>query len=115
VGRRSGLSNILITAARERLTRAATLAGWGVLYCIVGMLCWPGALIAAAVVGVGWRRAREATEVYALLVEAAVHLHTADLVRSVGLVHSGPLDKRAVFDLTCLLQGQGHLIPSPPI
>lgn len=100
-----------ITAAREKLTRAATLAGWGVLYCIVGMLCWPGALIAAAVVGVGWRRAREATDVYALLVEAAVRLHTADLARSVGLVHSGPLDKRAGFELTCLLQGQGHLIP----
>jgi len=31
-----------ITAARESLTRAATLAGWGLLYLVVGALWWPG-------------------------------------------------------------------------
>lgn len=47
-----------ITAARESLGRATTLAGWGLFYLAVGALWWPG-----------------------LLIEAAARLHTADLAR----------------------------------
>lgn len=100
-----------ITAARESLARATTLAGWGLLYLVVGALWWPGLLIAVAIVGTAWRRARTAADVYALLVEAAGRLHTADLARSLGIDHSGPLNQRTGWALTCLLQGQSHLIP----
>lgn len=100
-----------ITAARESLARATTLAGWGLLYLVVGILWWPGLLIAVTIVGTAWRRARTATDVYALLVEAAGRLHTADLARSLGIDHSGPLNQQTGWALTCLLQGQSHLIP----
>lgn len=100
-----------ITAARESLARAATLAGWGLLYLVVGALWWPGLLIAVAIVGTAWRRARTAADVYALLIEAAARLHTADLARSLGIDHTGPLNQQTGWALTCLLQGQGHLIP----
>jgi hypothetical protein len=100
-----------ITAARESLARAATLAGWSLLYLVVGTLWWPDLIIAMAVVGTAWRRARTAADVYALLIEAAARLHTADLARSLGIDHTGPLNKQTGWALTCLLQGQSHLIP----
>jgi hypothetical protein len=100
-----------ITAARESLTRATTLAGWGLLYLIVGALSWPALLIAAATMATAWRRARTATDTYALLIEAAARLHTADLARTLGLDHTGPLNQQTGWALTCLLQGQSHLIP----
>ena len=100
-----------ITAAREALARAATLAGWGLLYLVVGTLWWPGLLIAVAIAGTAWRRARATTDVYALLVEATARLHTADLARSLGIDHTGPLNQQTGWALTCLLQGQSHLIP----
>lgn len=100
-----------ITAARESLARAATLAGWGLLYLVAGALWWPGLLIAVAIVGTAWRRARTAADVYALLIEAAARLHTADLARSLGIDHTGPLNQQTGSALTCLLQGKSYLIP----
>lgn len=100
-----------ITAARESLARATSLAGWGLLYMVVGALWWPGLLIAVVIVGTAWGRARTATDTYALLVEAAGRLHTAELARSLGIDHSGPLNQHTGWVLTCLLQGRTHLIP----
>lgn len=71
---------------------------------------WPGLPIAVVIVGTAWRRARTATDTYPLLIEAAARLHTADLARSLGIHHSGPLNQRTGWALTCLLQGQSHLI-----
>ncbi|MGH3813555.1 MAG: hypothetical protein ACRDUV_14070 [Pseudonocardiaceae bacterium] len=100
-----------ITAARESLARATTLAGWGLLYLVAGALWWPGQLIAVAIVGTAWQRARTATDTYARLIEATGRLHTAELAKSLGIHHSGPLNQRTGWALTCLLQGQSHLIP----
>jgi hypothetical protein len=100
-----------IIAARQALTRAATLAGWGLLYLAVSALWWPGLLIAVATTGTAWRRARTAADTYALLIEAAARLHTAELARSLGIDHTGPLNQQTGWALTCLLQGQSHLIP----
>ncbi|MGQ0773244.1 MAG: hypothetical protein ACT4NY_02305 [Pseudonocardiales bacterium] len=100
-----------ITSARESLARATTLAGWGLLYLIAGTLWWPGLLIAAAIIGTAWRRARTAADTYALLIEAAARLYTADLARSLGIDHTGPLNQRTGLALTCLLQGRSYLIP----
>lgn len=109
-----------ITAARQALTRAATLVGWGLLYLAVGALWWPGLLLAMAIMGTAWRRARTAADTYALLIEAVTRLYTTDLARSLGIDHTGPLNQQIGWALTCLLQGQGHLIglttgwPTPP-
>ncbi|WP_049575701.1 hypothetical protein [Streptomyces sp. SBT349] len=100
-----------LVAAREALTRSATLAGWGALYLAVAALWWPGALIAAVTVVTGWRRARTATDAYALLIEAAARLHTAELAQQHGLFTDWRLTRRTGWQLTCLVQGQGHLIP----
>jgi hypothetical protein len=101
-----------ITAARQALTRATTLAGWGLLYLSIGALWAPGVLISAVIVGIAWWRARTAVDTYALLIEAAARLHTTDLARSLGLDHTGPLNEQTGWALTCLLQGKSHLIPS---
>lgn len=100
-----------ITAARQTLTRAATLAGWGLLYLAVGALSWPGLFIVTATMATAWRRGRTAADTYALLIEAATRLHTAELARSLGLDHTGPLNQQTGWALTCLLQGRSHLIP----
>ncbi len=100
-----------ITTARESLTRATTLAGWALLYLAVGALWWPGLLLAAAIGATAWRRARTATDTYALLIEAAARLHTTDLATALGIDHTGPLNPHTGWVLTCLLQGRADLIP----
>lgn len=100
-----------LTTARASLTRATTLAGWGVLYVVAGLLWWPTVPLGVGVLVVAWRRARTATDSYATLLEAAVRLHTVDVVRQLGTDHPGPLTKEAGRELTLLLQGQAELIP----
>lgn len=100
-----------ITTARESLARAATLAGWSLLYLAVGALWWPGLFLAVAIGGTAWRRARTAADTYALLVEAAARVHTTDLATAVGIDHTGPLNQHTGWVLTCLLQGRADLIP----
>ncbi len=99
-----------ITTARESVSRATTLTGWGLLYLALGCLWWPSLSVAVVVLGTGWRRARTAADGYAQLVEASTRLYTVGLAQGLGLNHSGPLDRRIGFALTCLLQGQGYLI-----
>jgi hypothetical protein len=101
-----------ITAARETLGRATTLAGWGLLYLVVGALWWPGLPIAVAVIVTARQRARRATDTYALLVEATVRLHTISLAHDLGLEHSGPLSRETGWALTNLLQDRRS--PNPP-
>ncbi len=100
-----------ITSARQTLSRATTLAGWSLLYLAASALWWPGLPIAAATMTTAWHRARTATNTYALLLEATARLHTTDLARSLGLDHTGPLNRQTGWAITCLLQGQTHLIP----
>ncbi|MEV7887773.1 hypothetical protein ACWD3I_16125 [Streptomyces sp. NPDC002817] len=80
-----------VTEAREAMRRAATLAGWGVLYLVVAAFWWPGAVIACGVVLTAWYRFRAATDAYATLVESAVRLHVQELARSLGIGRRGPL------------------------
>ncbi|RKN08629.1 hypothetical protein [Streptomyces radicis] len=105
-----------LSAARETLTRSVTLAGWGLLHAAVGALWWPGLLVGAVTVATGWRRARAATATYAQLIEAAARLHAVRLARHHGLPTSARLTRTTGWQLTCLIQGQGHLIPltDPP-
>lgn len=92
-----------ITAAREGMLRAATLAGWGLLYLAVTAVWWPGALVCCAVVLTAWHRFRAATDAYATLVESAVHLHTQELARHLGIGRQGPLTKEHGLALSAYL------------
>lgn len=102
-----------IVAARATLTRATTLAGWGLLYLAAGALWWPGLPIAAAVLLTAWRRARTACDVYALLVEATVRLQSADLARRLGLDHTGPMTRESGVALTDLLRTRSPQLDGP--
>ncbi|WP_129842118.1 hypothetical protein [Streptomyces sp. RFCAC02] len=100
-----------LIAAHETFRRAATLAGWGVMYVTVGALWWPGLLIAAATTTVAWRRGRTAVDTYANLLEAAARLHAPELAHYHGITPEPErLTRETGWQLTCLAQGQSHLI-----
>jgi len=101
-----------VTASRQALTSATTLAGWGVLYLIPGALWWPGLLVAAATVTAAYRRARAAAGTYARTLDATAHLYSSDLARQLGLEQAGPLDEDTGWRLTCILQGRTELLES---
>ncbi|MFD8005218.1 hypothetical protein [Streptomyces mirabilis] len=95
-----------ITVAREALTRATTMAGWGTLYLLVGLVWWPGLLIAAITLITAWRRGRASTEEYALLVEATVRLQAPELARILGLIEqTQEFTQETGGRLTCALDG----------
>jgi hypothetical protein len=100
-----------MTATREALGRAARLAGWGLLYLAVGVLWWPSAVIGVLVYGTAWRRARDAVDGYALLIEAAARLHTREVADQLGLQTGAMLNRQTGWALTCLVQGRSDLIP----
>lgn len=85
--------------------------GVGLLYVAVGAIWWPGLVVAAVVICTGQRRGRVAADTYGLLVDAATRMHTGQLAISLGRRHTGLLDRRTGWALTCVLQGQTHLIP----
>ncbi len=93
-----------ITAARESLDRATTLAGWGLLYVVVGAFWWPCLPVALVVMITAWRRGRAATDTYALLVDATVRMRSAGLAHDLGLPHEGPLTRETGWALTTLLR-----------
>ncbi|MEU4615187.1 hypothetical protein [Streptomyces umbrinus] len=100
-----------VVEARERITRATTLAGWAVLYVAVAVLWWPASALVLGLFVTARQRGRRAVETYAVLVEAATRLHAPELARCLGLNHDGPLDARLGQAMTLLVQGQGGLIP----
>lgn len=103
-----------IATAREAMTRAAGLAGWGLLYVLVGSVWWLGLLIPVVVIAAARRRARVATHVYATLVEAAVRVHTIDLASHVGMEPPGPLTRETGSALTAYFaDGQSPPPPDP--
>jgi len=64
----------------------ATLAAWGVLYLLLGVLWWPAAVVGFGVLWSGWDRGHEAIDVLASLVEATVDIHGRDLATALGLI-----------------------------
>lgn len=95
-----------IDAARERYQRAARLAGWALLYAPVAVVWWPGLIIVAVAAAAAHSRGRASVEEFCLLLEAAVVLHTPQLVRALDIPHTGVLDRRAGAALTAHLQGR---------
>lgn len=94
-----------INDARLAYRRATVLAAWALLYLAVGIAWWPALGIAVVSAVTAVYRARMAIEGYSLLVEAAVALYVPDLLRTLGITHTGELDGRAGSALTRYLQG----------
>ncbi|MFF3033195.1 hypothetical protein ACFVS7_19560 [Streptomyces rubiginosohelvolus] len=99
-----------IESAREVLSRATTLTAWAVMYACLAVWWWPGAVLAAAMFATAWLRTRAATDTYAALVEASVHLYVGELAGHLGVPVTGVPGRRTGWEITCLLQGRRHLI-----
>lgn len=81
----SGDTRTLISSAHQRYYNDAALAAWGLLYLPWTLFWWPAALIAAATLALGHRRARTSATVLATLIEATVDAHSNDLANAVGV------------------------------
>ncbi|MGW6055501.1 hypothetical protein [Streptomyces sp. NPDC055189] len=99
-----------IEATREALSRASALAAWAVLYALLAVWWWPALPLAAATFLTAQLRMRSATDAYTTLVEASVHLHLGELAQRLGVPAEGIPGRRTGREVTCLLQGQRHLI-----
>ncbi|MET7648179.1 hypothetical protein ABZS83_32060 [Streptomyces sp. NPDC005426] len=82
-----------ITTAEQALARAATMAGWALLYASLTMWWWPAAPLCAALALTARFRLRAAADTYAQLLSAAARLHATDLAIQLGIEHTGPLDR----------------------
>jgi hypothetical protein len=78
-------SRTAVQSARDRQAGTMLLAGWAVLYTLLGALWWPAALLGLAVGLTAWRRARVAVDALAELVEAVVDVHGPDLAGALGV------------------------------
>lgn len=100
-----------ITTAEQALARATALGGWALLYALLTAWWWPAALLATALGLTARYRIRCATDTYALLLEAAVRLHTTGVATRLGIDHTGHADSALGDALTHQLRAQ---TPSPP-
>lgn len=82
-----------LTAVQDRCAAAARLAGWGVLYAVLGAFWWPALVIGVATLLTARYRCRLAVAVYAELVEAAVDLYGRELAVRLGLSCPGGLTR----------------------
>ncbi|CAL9675561.1 hypothetical protein SUDANB105_07855 [Streptomyces sp. enrichment culture] len=74
-----------IQATADSYTAATTLAGWGLLYLVLGPLWWPSLLIGAAMCATAAVRLRSAIDDFAVLVESAVDTHQPALAAAFSL------------------------------
>lgn len=75
----------LISTAYRRYYTDATVAAWGLLYLPWTLRWWPAAVIAAAALALGYRRARASSTTLATLIEATVDAHTTNLANTLGV------------------------------
>jgi hypothetical protein len=78
-----------LRATRSRFDEACVLAGWALLYVVLGVFWWPAALIGVVTGVVAWRRARSALDEFATLVEAAIDVHWRTLAAALGIGVAG--------------------------
>ncbi|MFH8452861.1 hypothetical protein ACH4CD_26920 [Streptomyces fungicidicus] len=74
-----------VISARAAFADAVSLAGWGCLYALVGIVWWPALVVGACVFLTGWRRARTALDDLATLIESAVDVHHRALAEALGV------------------------------
>jgi hypothetical protein len=94
-----------VRAERARLDVAVTLAGWAVLYAVLGIWCWPASVLGVVLALVAHRRARAAVDSFAHLIEACFDLHATDLARALGFeVSAGTLSPTLGAEVTAHLR-----------
>ncbi len=74
-----------VTTARAAFADAVSLAGWGCLYALVGIVWWPALVVGACVFLTGWRRARTGLEELATLIESVMDVHHRTLAEALGV------------------------------
>ncbi|MFF3335320.1 hypothetical protein ACFYWX_38250 [Streptomyces sp. NPDC002888] len=74
-----------VVAVRAAFAESVTLAGWGCLYLLSGVLWWPALVVGACVFVTGWRRARGSLEELATLIEAVIDVHHRSLAEALGV------------------------------
>ncbi|MBQ0977867.1 hypothetical protein [Micromonospora sp. M61] len=79
-----------IQSARVAFDRATLLAGWGVLYLLVGIGWWPAIILGSIVWWTAWRQGRSRIDAYADLAEALVDLHIGQLAAALSIPSSDP-------------------------
>lgn len=91
-----------ISDAHARYADAVSLAGWGLLYLVPGMVWWPSALIGGMVLITAWNRLRATVAELAELVESVIDLRLRDLGEALGTPFGGteisPVEGRAFDD-----------------
>jgi hypothetical protein len=95
-----------LSSAQERYQDAIRLAAWAGLYILVAVFWWPGLIIVLAALAASLFRVRSSVEEYCVLLEAAIILHTPELVRTLGLPLPGVLDHSVGSTLTTYLTGR---------
>lgn len=74
-----------VVAARTLFAEAVTLAAWGYLYLVAGVLWWPALIAGSGVSFIAWRRARVSLEELATLIEAVIDVHHRTLTEALGV------------------------------
>jgi hypothetical protein len=78
-------TRVPVQAANASFEAATVLAGWGILYLVLGLWWFPALLIGAVAVLTGWRRGRAHTESLATLIESTVDTHLVELGTALNL------------------------------
>ncbi|WP_033353185.1 hypothetical protein [Kitasatospora aureofaciens] len=95
----------VVTAARDALNGAASLAAWGILYLLLAPLWWPIGMVGLATVLVAHQQGRSRAGSLAQLMESAVDLYGATLARSLGLdVPEGRLTDQVGREITRIVR-----------
>ncbi|GAA4564912.1 hypothetical protein GCM10023176_11870 [Micromonospora coerulea] len=96
-----------LTAVQDRCTAAARLAGWGILYAVLGAFWWPALVVGVAILLTARYRSRLAVAVYADLVEAAVDLYGRELAVRLGLTCPGRLTGEVGEQISVIVRKDG--------
>jgi hypothetical protein len=74
-----------VTVARAAVDSSASLAGWGVLYLLLGAVWWPAAIVGVLTWLTAYLAGRNTIAAHAELVESVVDLQGATLARSLDV------------------------------
>jgi hypothetical protein len=97
-------TRVELGTAQTTLNNNARLAGWAVCYLSLGTIWWPAAVIGAITAVTAWRRASEAGDILAELVETTVDIHGRALADSLGISCPGLLTAEVGAEITTLLR-----------
>nr|WP_168514476.1 hypothetical protein [Streptomyces sp. S1D4-11]QIZ00153.1 hypothetical protein HEP87_47810 [Streptomyces sp. S1D4-11] len=98
-----------VRAVRDNYAVAGRLAAWGGLYLALALATgwWPAALFALALLLTARRRARDAIDTLAVLVESTVDLYVRDVAERLGVACSEPFSAATASRINIILRPAG--------